>query len=226
MKERPILFGPESVRAILEGRQTIVRRPVKNARGAFWDHGAWTPTVETDHILWRSGRHEQGMPVRSPFGVAGDKLWVRETWMPRIAHSHGQDACDCADLTVLYPADGLDRFIDARDVPNEWLLPKGPSRNLSGVVMPHWASRITLDVMSVRVERVQGITPADAVAEGAAEVLLDAAHPLHRRVYEERGYAGAIDAFAVLWDSIYSGAASWSSNPWTWRVEFKREVRS
>jgi hypothetical protein len=102
--------------------------------------------------------------------------------------------------------------------------------------MPRWASRITLEIIDVRVERLQDITPADAVAEGAAEILnRPLGDPLREAAYA-RGewiaddesdaevgnwYAGAVDAFAALWEACY-GPGSWDANPWVWVVEFRR----
>ena len=93
--------------------------------------------------------------------------------------------------------------------------------------------RQTLDVIAVRVERLQAIAAADAVDEGAAEIL-DPGHPLRAKCYERFGtwtgdpakdvdgpFAGAVDAYATLWDSINADRAAWASNPWVWRVEFK-----
>lgn len=173
MKERGILFSAPMVRAILSGRKTVTRRILGN-QGAII--GMDVPQAR-EHIL-----------SRCPYGAAGDRLWVRETWMP-----HDTDD----SRNIRYRADG--------DVANT-NLPWKPS-----IFMPRWASRITLEVVGVRVERLQEITNADAVAEGVDPGMgfCDFSIPHHR------------EAFERLWDEINGKRAPWASNPLVWRVEFR-----
>ena len=156
---------------------------------------------------WAEWPHTYG-PRRAldcPFGVAGDRLWVRETWA----------AGACAD--GLAPA-ALDGGFWHRENGGLWyaaddhapanpISPRGKWR--PSIHMPRWASRITLDVVSVRVERLHDITEEDAWAEGV--------EPHYPATVTE---PHAI-LFQILWDRI-NGAGSWALNPWVWRIEFRR----
>lgn len=207
MKETPILFKGEMVRAILAGQKTQTRRivdPAKCPLPACWDAWQIPGSDKTFGCPYGSDDNGEGEP---------DRLWVKETWRPSIVHSHGQDACDCSDVRVSYVADGATRDFRDEEIPNEWTMPKAAQRgNVTPLFMPRWASRLTLDVTSVRIERLQDITEEDARAEG---------------VTPDEGMAGVTptmyrDAFRDLWDSINGDRAPWRSNPWLWVVSFKR----
>ena len=215
MKERPILFSAPMVRAILEGRKTVTLRIVKGIALECLTSANFTPTYVA-------------MPENDmcPYGQPGDRLWVRETWQyfgfsdegePCICYlaDHGRawphvpqseaDKVDCiwADLS-----DPGNFSISGRACDNRWR----PS-----IHMPRWASRITLEVTGVRVERLQEINEADAVAEGIQPFGDGGYH-----VEDGRHYMGtARDSFASLWESI-NGDGSWDANPWVWVVKFKR----
>ncbi len=157
MKEHPLLFSAPMVRAILDGRKTQTRRIVKNATGAFFDHSAYEP-VEIRHREWafrdKSAKSlltaAEGSPVfRCPYGTAGDRLWVKET--------HRHHLCAGADMEQLhFAADGACCPVDG-----ERIKPWRPS-----IFMRRVDSRITLEIVAVRVERLQSITESDAIAEG------------------------------------------------------------
>jgi hypothetical protein len=198
MRERPILFSAPMVRALLTGTKTQTRRVVKvhivasmdPPRGKA-DVEAWYPFVELGDGSFVS------VTTLCPYGQPGDRLWVRETFSRHVDESgFGSDK-------TIYRADGeRDGML--------WT----PS-----IHMPRWASRITLEVTGVRVERLQDISEADAVAEGI--------------VMEPEGYWGIEGAdedhlrstpeiaYRNLWESI-NGPGSWDANPWVWVVEFKR----
>lgn len=197
-KERPILFSAPMVRAILEGRKTMTRRVVSprltpdgmwardDSRGCerLFRHGEVAPRGAKP--WWPIGGIN-GAISRCPYGVPGDMLWVRETWASDV------DGCPAG---LSYRADHLDPRGDG---------PANPMRWRPSIFMPRWASRITLEVTGVRVERLQDITAGDAECEG-----VDAAH------------CGRIDAFERLWDSINSSRGyGWTVNPWVWVVTFK-----
>lgn len=202
MKERPILFSAPMVRAILEARKTQTRRVV------FKDdcqdcHQPW----------WCSGTHWQDGDelLHCPYGVAGDHLWVRETFCVGYEYAPGE-------FTAL-PFDGCERvrktFYRATDddAPDEPRRPWKPS-----IHMPRWASRITLEVVSVRVERLQDITEADAKAEGV-EPYLSGEYSLYLDSNERTN-------LARLWDSINAKRGfGWDANPWVWVIEFKQVTR-
>ncbi len=251
MSERPILFSAPMVRAILDGRKTQTRRPARidaATAGALDSRSGWSWTFGADgfggaHQLVDGGTFSVPVP-RSMLGAAGDRLWVRESWryhdwtgdgLPWVQYA----ADDARRLCERIPAEWGDR------VEGEWATLSDPlniaidgaardRRWRPSIHMPRWASRLTLDVTAVRVERLRSITASDAVDEGAT-ALLETGHPLRSQVYERFGtwtgddaqdvdgpFAGAVAAFATLWDSINGNRASWASNPWVWVIEFKR----
>jgi len=212
MKERPILFSAPMVRAILDGSKTQTRRVVKQDRDGLLD---CRPTPAWD-AFWKC--------VACPYGQPGDRLWVRETW--NVTH-HSQlapgeniakSAEDCVRDNngfmpscaegVVYAADG----VTSHPV-------HGKARWRPSIHMPRWASRILLEIVSVRVERLQDISEDDARAEGIE--------------YSERfgGYCVGMAehynshdprlSYASLWESI-NGPDSWSANPWVWVIAFRR----
>lgn len=197
MKERPILFSGEMVRAILSGAKTQTRRLYRPR-----------PCDNVDD------KHGPLVVLPSPYGSPGDRLWVRETWThdhdsledARAAH---EDAM--SESSVLYRASMT--TVDAEIY--KWR----PS-----IYMPRWASRITLEVTDVRVERLQAISEADARAEGVAPFFVRFTHV----VREQRITSGELarDAehrasYAVLWDELNADRAPWASNPWVWVVTFE-----
>jgi hypothetical protein len=140
---------------------------------------------------WRDGWGVGLGEYNCPYGQPGDRLWVRETWAPK---QWEKGAC--------YRATGD-------------LLDTGHCQWRPSIHMPRWASRITLEVIGVRVERLQDISEADAEAEGC-EPLPMCGGP------EVGGYNCYQSGFELLWGSINGKLAPWSSNPWVWVVEFQR----
>lgn len=216
MTERPILFSGSMVRAILDGRKTQTRRVVRGALGAFWDHPAYTARVVDGVVRWSHDGEDVGagspMP-RCPYGAPGDRLWVRETWAGRVDLDPDSDPAKRKHY-AMYRSDEAGSPTD----PDNWHDFGGKWR--PSIYMPRWASRITLEVTAVRVERLQTITEDDARAEGVGR----APHCDHVRFScEEVGCAGSghRGGFAALWDSINAERARWASNPWAWVVEFK-----
>ena len=210
MKERPILFSGPMVRAILEGRKTQTRRPVKPQPPAYIDElygGELRQQApyqlechESGCVLGYGFEDDNGLLYRCPFGVPGDRLWVRETFatINRLAgcelYRQGKD-------------DGV-RYRATWAKSHSWGW--RPS-----IHMPRWASRITLEVVIVRVERVLDITESDAEAEG------------FEATFDRDGSAyGALlitarERFLTAWRDIY-GQESLDANQWVWVVEFKR----
>lgn len=201
-KERPILFNGEMVRAILDGRKTQTRRPVTLREFGRSTTAGYDWTFRDRHLRWNDVS-EARMMERSPFGKPGGRLWVRER--TRVNALVGR-ACD---LRVRYEADGatgvVTRPTRIKPVEIGKCMPNGCFRE---------ASRITLEVTSVRVERVQDISGADAFAEGMlgwdGEPSLD-------------GPMDEVGLFSELWDSIYAKPGfGWDANPWVWVCEFRR----
>lgn len=189
MKARPILFRGEMIRALLEGRKTQTRRVVKPQPIAKKLAGSGRGACITD-----TG---SGIVVHCPYGQPGDLLWVREGFRSKRVDKLPGD--------VIYRAD----HPDASHVPGMYGRPWKPS-----IHMPRWASRLTLRITDVRVERVQDVSEADAEAEGA------------RAAFSYPGWAGVSSqplyrwGFHELWESI-NGPESWDANPWVWVVQFE-----
>lgn len=208
--ERPILFSGEMVRAILAGRKTQTRRVVRGVGAADYAGATWV----ADGDLYTPARDELcrgcldaiGPAVRCPYGVPGDRLWVRETWCQQACMVHG----DLLPGKAHYRADGYEvRHVDGPG--------KSPWR--SPLFMPRWASRITLEVTAVRVERLQDITEEDARAEGVEPTVMVAAGVPEREVL-----VPAVGVYRNLWDRINGKRHPWASNPWVWVVSFRRAV--
>jgi hypothetical protein len=219
--ERPILFSDAMVRAILAGTKTQTRRVIAGASGAFWDHRSYTGTVERDGVLrfrvGPDGEIANGSPeVRCPHGAVGDRLWVREAWRAEERASDLVDGVRFRSDDVFVPIqntpEAAEAWVDAYDNGRH------KQRWRPSIFLPRWASRLTLEVTSVRVERVQSISEEDARAEGFTR---------HAAGWSAggRGYDAltARYAFAELWDSINGTrpGCSWSANPWVWCVSFK-----
>lgn len=186
MRERPLLFTSPMVRAILAGRKTQTRRICKPQPSA----SAHTTAADGTPMRawWETGKEINDCP----YGFAGDRLWVRETWA-NIGEPKAPIYAYRADTE-----DGERVRVDA---------PWKPS-----IHMPRAACRLVLKVTDVRVERLQSISEADAMAEGTQEPSL---LPITGARLTERS------VFAALWESI-NGADSWAANPWVWAITFKR----
>lgn len=226
MRERPIIFSAPMVRAILEGRKTQTRRVVAtDLRPQSEDTmmRGFPPNPQRVRMLGDYAKCDAppGSPsvsyrVPCPYGVPGDRLWVRETSLPDFPKEFSFYDWTWAEVPeeyrkpehVLYAATWTGHGI-------KW----NPS-----IHMPRWASRITLEIVSVRVERVQDIRGRDCVAEGVTlrrwerneEPLIDPGVESETR--ELRA------AYARLWDSINGKKAGhgWDDNPFVWVIEFKR----
>lgn len=205
------------VRAILAGKKTQTRRIVKPSRG---EQSRWL-SMESLHGFVQSGEmakggwqmwHPKGGPrspfgwIKCPYGSVGDQLWVRETW---------KAALPVPASSIQYRADG-----QLRPGLGDWEMESHSWR--PSIHMPRWASRLTLEITGVRVERLQSISEEDCWSERierskesptqASTIYSDYAHP--RR------------AFSLLWDSLAKPGADWASNPFCWVIEFKRLTSS
>ncbi|EIY2202313.1 hypothetical protein MMI78_004549 [Escherichia coli] len=199
MKERGMIFNDEMVRAILEGRKTQTRRPVKNVRA---DNCLVIrkPTKKRNGVY----THVMDAPEHGlcPFGNVGDHIWVRETfnafWLDNDVIQEIKDGVSLASELCDYKAD----YSDSSKPAEGWT----PS-----IHMPRWASRILLEITDVRVERLHDMSEADAKAEGASPATYKITPP--EAVYRV--------GFGDIWRGIY-GQENWLSNPWVWVIEFKR----
>ncbi len=223
MKEIGLICYAWEVRAILEGRKTQTRRvvklPVKDP-----STGCELAGCELNGIL----RNDERV---CPYGAPGHRLWVRETWVELLHTSPATDEpllCEGDKLVehatkrddgrwnydgrvISYRATSNVEFCDgdgcsSPDFANKNDMPKWrPS-----IHMPRWASRITLEIEAVRVERLQDISEEDARAEGCEE-----------SIDSSGDWISMSDVYADLWTSI-NGAGSWDANPWVWVIQFRR----
>lgn len=226
MTERGMIFSGEMVRAILDGRKTQTRWPIKWKQTRFTEIGEredgskWPWSEDAEHAcdFWHP----------CPFGAVGDRIWVRETF------------CTVDDTQY-----GGGKWVDYRATPKfeashpaGWDCAPNDAEALKwrpSIHMPRWASRILLEITDVRVERLNAISEEDAQSEG-----------VHTEVWDQtvvaRNYAARDEFFQFwsedmphyvemnqlyrssltsLWESIY-GAENWLANPWVWVIEFKR----
>lgn len=215
------------VRAIQAGTKTQTRRIVK-------------PQPERRHIeqvgsmLGFKKRHGDGfwlwpnakerILAECPYGQPGDRLWVRETWAgPLVPAGQWEESDSPAEFErpefCRYAADGgpAPEFLDADEIMRQRWTPS--------IHMPRWASRITLEITGVRVERLQDISEADAIAEGIERkedgigwkrgpISGDVPNTATRTASPRLAYQS-------LWEQI-NGPSSWAANPWVWVIEFRR----
>lgn len=205
-QERPILFSAEMVRAILreESPKTQTRRVVTLREFGVTDTPGYDFRFRDRRLFWHNYRAADFIARRCPYGKPGDRLWVRETFCVVDDTEHGGE-----------------RWVDYRATPRYsehhpagWDSAPNDAEALKwkpSIHMPRWASRITLEVTDIRVERVQDIGTLDAMAEGAAPLPVVG------------GTASYTHGFRVLWDSINAKRGyGWDVNPWCWVVTFRR----
>lgn len=219
MKSRPILFTATMIRALLDGRKSQTRRIVKDwnivrvsDRTEFCDRSPY-PLSRKDrgdaaYVELDDGRFV-GLPC--PYGGPGDLLWVKESWAYRLD-------CDHLNGTQLYE----------RGVRQAWYWADGPGKTCrtgcagaAGRVraarfMPRWASRLTLKITEVRVQRLQEISEEGALAEGVSWEPGDQEANVRKWGTEQT----ARMRYADLWDHI-NGPGSWEANPWVWAISFE-----
>ena len=209
MKERPILFSSAMVRALLAGTKTQTRRAAKI------DVTMGRESILAPHLgkryapVYLLPENAIEAVACCPYGQPGDRLWVRESFAHVYRTNTEPPARSPED--VAYMADGLkaDPYVYGTWKPS--------------IHMPRWASRITLEITSVRVERLQDISEADAKAEGITPHdvrqfwLFGASEARRASIYRE----AAVEPYRQLWESI-NGPGSWGANPWVWAVEFRK----
>jgi hypothetical protein len=255
MAEKPVLFSAAMVQAILAGKKTMTRRvvspqpPTECAIRTFVEESTDPRTDRSFAWYDRLPLPTRSHYVRCPFGHPGDKLWVRESWRvsqqwdntkpSELPHERG--------MTVFFDAGGSrahdashqyvndDNYLRPGEARPSWVGKGRPS-----IFLPRWASRISLEVTGVRVERLQDISKADAIAEGAQSLLASGArwpdsaakwsleypHPVE--LDAEHGDQHCLGspqmAFANKWNSINAQREGclWANSPWVWCVSFRR----
>ena len=227
LEYHPILFSSPMIRAILEGRKTQTRRIMRyQPPGDGYTLSRMmdsTASEDRRHILKLHWLKLDGLRVLEstnkyfdcPYGFAGDRLWVRETWCTGIA----VDSIPC----VVYAADEEYRYIIAEDGgEGDPISTEAGAKAYThppvwkpSIFMPRWASRILLEVTSRRHERLQDITEEDAIAEGIIEC--------DNHTFDGGGPSMGLSArmaFMRGWDSINGKRGPWSSNPMIWKISF------
>lgn len=203
MKERGIIFGAESVRAILEGRKRQTRRAVKPQPSSPEWLGYMMIGPGKATLCGSDYPDSDKDEVTSPY-QPGQRLWVKEAYSEDGMHFYPH-------LAATYKADGGIEIEDGKAYSPEskswhrfqWKSP---------LFMPRWASRLTLEVTEVRVERLQEISEKDAKAEGCSS----------RSYRDGRGDESARLEYRRNWESINGKKHPWESNPWVWAITFKR----
>jgi hypothetical protein len=203
MKERPILFSGPMVRALLEGRKTqtwrVVKPQPKNMviRAVQEAPGERCKWYDADCIY-------PGVEMICPYGQPGDRLWVKEThWLFGRWHKNGMSETGRQKWKF-----HADRACGVMFAPTAFF----PSREQNGwhkrpsIFMPHWASRITLEITKTPVERLRDISPNDCRAEGMPK---------------DNNDIGVRYGYGQLWNQI-NGKGSWDANPWVWVITFRK----
>lgn len=207
MKERPIPFAGEMVRAILAGKKTQTRRVIKPQPelGKLWK-------------FWVIDPNEMDLPVVfCQYGIPGDRLWVQET----LRRSHKGPVSFATYAVDLSPVTG----VGAPELYRGQATWRWQRSVLPSIFMPRWAGRIRLEIVQVRSERLQDISKKDAIAEG---IYWSNAFPEGYTIGQEiPGYGTAFGAaetcFRALWDNLNAKRGyGWDTNPWVWVIEFKR----
>jgi hypothetical protein len=214
VRERPILFSGEMVRAILDGRKSMTRRlrwlEFVNESPNDWAFDGFMDG-DSSVAMFHTRDRQHAIQLRCPYGGPGDVLWVRETWQ-------------------LGTGDGENMGINVQVKTEPWCVEVQPEHREAAVAMakrigcggkwrpsihmPRWACRLTLELTEVRVERVQDISEADAKAECCDGKCPIGSIPAHKK-------SPCVYHFAQLWEAI-NGKGAWDRNDWCWVLGFKR----
>jgi hypothetical protein len=233
MKELPIVMSARDVCAILDGSKTQTRRAIKPKAAELISvmsgEGEASVSFRYSHHVDDDGKKhppewlcfledypEEGVvPIgQCPYGQPSDRLWVRETWKP-------------VPISAYRSSEGVQQTPNPQDADEAAVYKAGWVRSGGGVSwrspthMPRWASRITLEITDVRVERLQDISDDNCLAEGIAQVVRERLPST-----QQCGEYDAIDVdpvaeYRALWETI-NGPGSWDANPWVWVISFKR----
>lgn len=218
MKERPILFNDQRVRALLSDQQRQTRRIMKSqflGPGQDNHEGCYGIDVLSNHLQGNRVMGMENLSYHCPYGQPGDRLWVRETWrgplidQSEIAEYERAPAQFKNPRYCQYRAD-TSQFSNAEDEDPHfgWQ---------AGIHMPRWASRINLLITGIRVEKIQDISDDDVIAEG---VQTDS-HFLNNFFTMHHEAVSSKDAYRKQWALQYGGT-SWEVNPWVWVIDFMR----
>lgn len=219
MKERSIIFKSEMVVAILEGRKTQTRRPIK-----FPPDVTTVRSISKMDEFFKLENHGIFGHVTSPYGKVGDRLWVKETF--RCGSKGIYDTCKklkCHMPYVEFKAGGGQYHMGGKEKPQ---LSNQSIKWTPSIHMPRWASRILLEITDVRVERLQDISEEDSLREGIEICNSGTPFACYWDYLEQTSRSpvlfNASDSFYTLWQSnYYETYFDWYSNPWVWVYDFK-----
>lgn len=210
-REIAIQLSLPMVRSTLNGSKSVTRRTVKGEIPNGAVRAVFNPYSETKRPAWRwidAADRVLGKPFRCPYGMAGDLLWGREAWRTLWQHDELPPRDVPPGAPIWYYADG-----EAHD--------GGVAGKFrQGMFMPRWASRILLEVVDVRVERLQDITSTEAIAEGIERVGNRWRHYFFPNDDSE-AWEFSVNSYASLWDKL-NGEGAWESNPWVFCIAFRR----
>lgn len=211
VKERPIIFSTPMVKAILENRKTQTRRIIKPQpkENTIRMYAEETIDFSAKTDRWYAEYLDNGRQwtdsgtTTCPYGTIGDALWVRETFYECVNNN-----------------DRIHYAANRQPIQNT---ETRTYRKRPSIFMPRSASRITLEITDIRVQRLQEITEEDARAEGIAPLDEHKTNILTANEWSKERIASLyINQFKSLWDSINAKRAPWASNPWVWALTFKR----
>jgi hypothetical protein len=226
-RERPILFTGAMVRAILEGKKTQTRRVIKPQYDKDWSAG-WSELFKS--WAWSRAYHRNGlsdvevMSIGCPYGKVGDLLWVRESMRYSLEHDNHYFTADNKGVGLACNS----AYAFANRIPQTIL----PRKNIPSIHMPRWASRLTLEITEVRVQRLQDISEEEVTAEGLrcernrpgfeiGTMPWNGDNSMYWYDAEAEGWTSAQRAYESLWDSINVKNHPWESNPWVWAITFR-----
>lgn len=219
IKENPIVFSDMLIKAILDGtktqsRQPMIPQPPDNPTGRWSfiasssdrkliNHFSFSVLDDNGFTFTERGKETRKL-YRSPYGLEGDRLWVRETWRPCAVPQCSDSQC------VEYMGSGYCQMghLTALNRHDRWR---------AATQMPRRAARLILQVNEIRVERLHDISEKDAKAEGTPALRTT----LSKAIGSEQGACSALDNFQGLWNQIH-GERSWAKNPWVWVIKFRR----
>jgi len=250
MRERPILFSGPMISAILSGAKTQTRRIVRPQIEPFvqqtadrWPQKHAEPYLDSYCSERQTETNPRGMSVlwcwwtrddrqgpvvaRCPYGVPGDRLWVRETFRPTrfpgkpiVGIHYAADQDPLRGCLIELRSGQRYTFPDDAGPDEQW--PEGVAcKTRPSIFLPRWASRITLEVTEVRVQRLQEISEDDAEAEGVEDL---SGGSEQWKIYgtDCSTTRDVRESYRSLWDVINSKRAPWASNPWVWALTFRR----
>lgn len=228
IKERPILFSGPMIQAIQDNRKTMTRRIVKPQPVGMDGLHCGTPSSFDAYDLTDDDDRPTGFGFRTetgiwpcPYGKPGERLWVRETFL-ELDHDHWHYPGKPRDWIEPYSGKGRRNACayraDCDAEAERCRIELGYRKWKPAIHMPRWTSRYDLELVSVRVERLQWITYDDIAAEGINDAVVD-----QTIIQTAASYSMTVRRylFSSLWEKI-NGAGSWEADPWVWVIEFKR----